>query len=318
MSEGRTLERAAVEAWRSLAGTHADPARIEVLKRGRDGTAVHRLVLPGGTRSSVIAKRAPETTAAVERIVYEQILPGLPVPTLRYHGSVKEAEGGFRWLFLEDARGEKYRRERQSHRAAAARWLGVLHRSLANVPVVPPLPDRRATHYRRLLRSGRDALQLRLAAPELKPEGQAVLEAVLEHCDRLAARWCELETVCEGVPDTLVHGDFIDHNVHVRAAPSGPVFLPFDWEKAGWGVPAEDLSSVDGDAYWATVRDAPGGLARDPIRRLASVGRIFRCLVFLDWVMHAHAFDGLDQEIEQIELCRSWLDPLMEGAEWMR
>ena len=266
MRGGRTLERAAVEAWCSLAGTRADPARIEILKRGRDGTAVHRLVLPGGARSSVIAKRAPEATAAVERIVYEQLLPGLPVPTLRYFGSVQEAEGGFRWLFLEDARGGKYRRERQSHRAAAARWLGVLHRSLPKVPAVQPLPDRRAPHYRRLLRSVRDALLLRLAAPALKPEGRAVLEAVLGHCDRLAARWSELERVCEGIPDTLVHGDFIDNNVHVREEPSGLVFLPFDWEKAGWGVPAEDLSSVDGDVYWVTVRDGPPGLERTPRR----------------------------------------------------
>ncbi len=318
MRSGRTLERAAVEAWRSLAGTRADPARIEILKRSRDGTAVHRLVLPGEARPSVIAKRAPEATAVVERIVYEQLLPGLPVPTLRYFGSVQEAEGGFSWLFLEDARGGKYRRELPSHRAAAARWLGVLHRSLPKLPAVQPLPDRRPSHYRRLLRSGRDALLLRLAAPALTPEGQAVLEAVLAHCDRLESRWSELERVCEGIPDTLVHGDFIDNNVHVRATPSGLVFLPFDWEKAGWGVPAEDLSSVDGHAYWASVRDGPAGLAREPIRRLASAGRIFRCLVFLDWVLYARAFDGLDQEIEQVEICRSWLDPLLEGAEWTR
>jgi hypothetical protein len=332
-----SLERAAVEAWRSLAGTRADPVRIEVLKHGRDGTAVQRLVLPGSARPSVIAKRALEATAAVERIVYEQLLPGLPVPTLRYHGSVQEPTGGFRWLFLEDARGGKYRRERRSHRVAAARWLATLHRSLAKVPAVPPLPDRRAPHYRRLLRSVSDALRLRLAAPALGAlaapalgaDGRAVLEAVLGHCDRLAARWRELEAACEGVPDTLVHGDFIDNNVRVRAGPSGLVFLPFDWEKAGWGIPAEDLSDVDGDAYRVAVRDEPSGLERAALRRLASAGRIFRCLVFLDWVVSDRfleagvaeaaagpASDRRVREIEQIALCRSWLDALMEEAAW--
>jgi hypothetical protein len=141
-----------------------------------------------------------------------------------------------------------------------------------------------------------------------------VLEAVVGHCDRLAARWSELERVCEGVPDTLVHGDFIDNNVHVREEPTGLVFLPFDWEKAGWGVPAEDLSSVDGEAYRVVAGHDLSG--RDPIRRLASVGRIFRCLVFLDWVVSGRAFERLDQEIEQIEVCGSWLDPLMEEAAW--
>jgi aminoglycoside phosphotransferase (APT) family kinase protein len=315
MSE-RAQPCAALEAWRSLAGTRADPLRIEVVKQGRDGTAVHRLVLRGGAKCSVIAKRAREETAAVERTVYEEILPGLPVPTLGYHGSVEDPEGAFRWLFLEDARGGRYRRERPSHRAAAARWLAVLHRSLATAAGTPSLPARSPAHYRRLLGSVREALQHRLDAPELETEGYPVLEAVIGHCDGLASRWGELESACAGAPDTLVHGDFIDHNVHVRRAPSGLVFLPFDWEKAGWGVPAEDLSSVDGDAYWDGVKAAPGALAREPIRRLAGAGRIFRCLVFLDWVVHAGACDGLGQEIEQIALCRSWLDPLLGESPW--
>jgi aminoglycoside phosphotransferase (APT) family kinase protein len=316
MSRETALERAAREAWRSLAGGRADPARIELLKRGPRGTAVHRLVFPRAAGPAVIAKRAPLATAEVERIVYERLLHDLPVPTLRYHGSVQDAEAGFRWLFVEEARGSKYRREWRSHRVAAARWLATLHRSLAGIPAVPELPDRRAGHYRRLLRSVREALDRRLGDPALAPDGKAVLEAVLGHCDRLAERWSELEAACEGAPLTLVHGDFVDHNVHVRREASGLVFLPFDWEKAGWGVPAEDISSVDGDAYRDAMGNGASRLEPGAIGRLASAGRIFRCLVFLDWVVFGGAFARLDLEIEPIGLCRSWLDALVEEAAW--
>jgi len=306
--------RAAILAWRSLGGGRAEPDRIDVLKQDRAGTTVCRLQL--GEDSSVIAKRSPHATAAVERTVYEEILPELPVPSPRYHGAAEEAEGGFCWLFLEEATGTRYRPGRESHRVAAARWLGALHRSSARMQKIPSLPARSPEHYRELLGSGRDALRLRLDDAAASPGARAVLEDVLGQLERLSVRWSELERACEGAPDTLVHGDFIDHNAHVRDGPSGLVFLPFDWEKAGWGVPAEDLSSVDLDAYRATVGDRLPRLERDALRRLASAGRIFRCLVFLDWATSGRSLDGVDQEVEQIELCRSWLDPLMQRGAW--
>jgi aminoglycoside phosphotransferase (APT) family kinase protein len=307
-------ERAAVLAWRSLAGGRAEPDRIDVLKRDRAGTLVCRL--QSGGDPPVIAKRSPRESAAIERTVYEEILAELPVASPRYHGAAEEPESGFCWLFLEEASGRRYRPERESHRAAAARWLGALHRSSARLQRVPALPARSPEHYRELLRRGNAALGLRLDDAEPRSGARAVIEAVLGQLERLAARWSELERACDGAPQTLVHGDFVDHNARVREAPSGLAFLAFDWEKAGWGVPAEDLASVDLDAYRAAVGDRLPRLERGALRRLASAGRIFRCLVFLDWATSGRSLDGVDQEVEQIELCRSWLDPLMQRGAW--
>jgi aminoglycoside phosphotransferase (APT) family kinase protein len=307
-------EHAALLAWRSLAGGRAEPDRIDVLKRDRAGTLVCRL--QSGGDPPVIAKRSPRESAAIERNVYEEILAELPVASPRYHGAAEEPESGFCWLFLEEVSGRRYHPERESHRAAAARWLGALHRSSARLQGVPALPARSPEHYWELLRRGSAALGRRLDDAEPRSGGRAVIEAVLGQLERLAARWSELERACDGAPQTLVHGDFVDHNARVQEAPSGLVFLAFDWEKAGWGVPAEDLASVDLAAYRAAVGDRLPRLEPDALRRLASAGRIFRCLVFLDWATSGRSLDRVDQETEQIGLCGAWLDPLLQRGAW--
>jgi hypothetical protein len=316
MMPGESLEHAATRAWCALRGGSAQPGGIEVLKQEESGAAVYRLQGAGDASSPVIAKRSPRATAAIERLVYEQILSELPLRVPHYYGAAEEPDGAFCWLFLEDVTGKRYRPDREAHRLGAARWLGALHSSVGSPPAAEQLPGRRPQHYLELLRSGRDALRLQLSSRAPEPGDAAVLEDVLRHCDRLSERWSELEHACEGIPDTLVHGDFITHNVYVRSEPSGLVFLPFDWEKSGWGVPAEDISSVDLDAYRECVRDCWPGLDRDALRRLASAGRIFRCLVFLDWATPGLAGEHAEQAVDDIELCRSWLDRLMEGAAW--
>lgn len=308
------LETAAREAWRALFGGPSDPSRIELLKRSRDGTAVYRLHGTAPAVPPVIAKRAPQATARVERTVYERMLSGLPGPSLVFHGAVDEPENGFCWLLLEEASGQKYRRELRSHRAAAAHWLRTLHASLVGLEPIHPLPARRPPHYLELLRSARAALASRLRTA--RPGGNRVFGTVLGQCEQLMAHWEGLEAACAPAHDTLVHGDFIDNNVRIRSDPSGLVVLPFDWEKAGWGVPAEDLSSVDLDAYCESSGGISCALDRAALGRLAAAGSIFRCIVFLDWATSGRDLDRPEQELEQIELCVSWLDTLMEKAEW--
>jgi hypothetical protein len=58
----------------------------------------------------------------------------------------------------------------------------------------------------------------------------------------------------EGIPSTLVHGDFSPKNVHIRAGNASVDVLPLDWETAGWGVPARDLSDVPIELYCAAVQ----------------------------------------------------------------
>jgi len=119
--------RAAADAWKSVAGDRPEAERIEVLKEEPLRTAVYRLHLQGGRERTVIAKRSRHDTARVERTIYEQILPELPIRLLRYYGSVSEPSNGFCWLFIEEARGRRYRPKCEEHRRAAARWLADAH-----------------------------------------------------------------------------------------------------------------------------------------------------------------------------------------------
>jgi hypothetical protein len=286
------------------------------LKEESPGTAVYRLHLRSDTQPPVIAKRAPRDTAVIERTVYERILPELPLRVLRYHGSVVEASSGFIWLFLEEARGTRYRPRRESHRTAAARWLATLHTRLGEPRAARLLPARDPEHYRGLLRSHLASMVPQMGSPDLGADDRAAFHAVIAHCEWLATRWEELEQVCHGVPDTLVHGDFINHNVFVGREPSGLVFLPFDWEKAGWGTPAEDLASVDIETYWTAVRSERPDLELAALRKLVGVGRIFRCLVFLDWAIPRLGRPDGSDAVNDIRLCKSWLDQLLARTAW--
>src|SRR5207247_1878967 len=89
------------------------------------GSSYKFLVGPGGAVS--IAKRCPAATAKVERMIYEEFLARVPVPSLHCHGFLEEPDSELCWLFLEEAPGVMYSPQRGDHRALAARWLGTVH-----------------------------------------------------------------------------------------------------------------------------------------------------------------------------------------------
>jgi Ser/Thr protein kinase RdoA (MazF antagonist) len=297
-----------------VAGDRPEAERIEVLKEEPLRTAVYRLHLQGGRERTVIAKRSRHDTARVERTIYEQILPELPIRLLRYYGSVSEPSNGFCWLFIEEARGRRYRPKCEEHRRAAARWLAALHGRMGEPTAARSLPARDPDHYRSLLGSQREGLLRRVSDSGLRPDDRTEIAALVAHCDQLDVRWSEIDRTCRSVPATLVHGDFVNHNVFVRSESSGLVLLPFDWEKAGWGTPAEDLSSVDVETYWRALYGGRSGPDLASLRRLARVGRVLRCLVFLDWAIPRLAEPGDDTALDDIRLCRSWLDQLLGPA----
>src|SRR5881296_3926597 len=106
----RLAEHRAVRAWAALDPDRVVPESIEVLKfkRLESKSAVYRLngVAPDG--SAIVAKLCLAVTATVERIIYEEFLPRLPLPALRYYGHVQGPGGESCWLFLEDAGGLEY------------------------------------------------------------------------------------------------------------------------------------------------------------------------------------------------------------------
>ncbi len=143
-----------------------------------------------------------------------------------------------------------------------------------------------------------------------------MLESVLAQCERLSARWDQLASACEGIPQTLVHGDFIQKNVRIRYVQDEIIMLPYDWEKAGWGIPAEDISRVDLPTYWSTIQGYWSGLNIETIRRQTNVGKVFRCLVFLDWIAPRLAIESVEQPMININRCKTWLTDLIREAEW--
>src|SRR5437773_7163330 len=131
-------------------------------------------------------------------------------------------------------------------RASAGRGMATIHTSLAQLGLTNGLPDRGASHYLALLRTSRSAALQHLDNPALPADDVVILQALASYCDVLEAHWSELQEICDCMPPSLVHGDFVIKNVRVRATFSGLVLLPFDWEFAGWGVPATDLAQFVG------------------------------------------------------------------------
>jgi hypothetical protein len=226
----------AVRAWNDLVPSRVDPAWIEILQDGKN--PVYRLEGVGTQGGSVIAKRCPLTT--VERKIYEELLPRLPVTGLHYYGFTAE-DDQFGWLFLEDAGSAKYSALLEEHRALAAQWLGLMHTSAAQVATEDRLPDRGPGHYLEHLQSGAKILR-NIANPKLTTDDLRVLESIVSKCEFLESRWRQVEELCAGFPQTLVHGDFTAKNLRVQTGRAGVALLPFDWEMAGWGVPAADLA----------------------------------------------------------------------------
>src|SRR5213594_3079705 len=137
----RLADHRAVQAWQQIGAKRFEPESIEILKRKRK-TAVYRLDGADAHGPAIIAKRCRATTALVERLIYEELLARLPLPSLRCHGFVAEPDGQYCWLFLEDAGRRKYSPANQKHRVLAGQWLGTVHRAALSPAVRALLPDR--------------------------------------------------------------------------------------------------------------------------------------------------------------------------------
>jgi hypothetical protein len=251
--------------------------------------------------------------------VYADVLPNLPLSSVRYYGSSPDADSEFRWLFLEDVSEDpEYRPQLEEHRSAAARWLGIMNSEAASLSAARHLPDRGPDHYRRLLESVLPALRTMVSQPALERTERGLLGATLRHCESLARYWDRLARACDLVPSTLVHGDFITKNVRVRREAGGLALLPFDWEKAGWGTPAEDISRVDLSTYRDVVRESWPHVGLSDLERVATVGTVFRCLVYLEWLTSELSEGPTGKAIAQVKRCEAWLADLVREAAWER
>jgi hypothetical protein len=321
------LEAPPPPVWGRLPPGLAEPQAIERLKgKGENARKrAYRLAGAGPDGSAVIAKRCRRAEALIEQTIYEEVLPRLPLPGLRYYGSVEEPDGPFAWLFLEDAGGEAYSASLQEHRELAGRWLGLFHTSAARVAAAARLPDRGPAHYLEQGRSARERIRGNLANPALNGEDRAALKALLSRCEALEACWGRVESSCARMPRTLVHGDFAGKNLRIRSGGAGPVLLAFDWAEAGWGVPAIDLTqaplpapgfaaSPDLAIYEEVVREHWPGCGPTTVRQWADVATLFRVLGAVNWDAAKLKHEWAHESMEKMRFYRDVLDRVVQAA----
>lgn len=309
------LEHPAAQAWRATEPERIVPKAIAVLKKWtrHQKSGVYRLAGVGPGGSAVVAKRCPLRTAAVEQPIYEAFLPQLPLPTLGYFGSVEDPDGQSRWLFMEDASGDLYSPQNREHCALAARWLAAIHNASRGNDWKTRLPDRGPDWYLQLLRSFRAKVREHLANPDLSREGALVFQTVIEQCDVLEAHWREIGQICDQVPRTLVHGDFVVKNLRVRNSAAGSALLVFDWEFACWGVPGADLAQHTGDmaspdfaVYLACQESPPMIKDETQAQRLAACGKFFRLLDEMAWTSMSLRFGRPESLINPVNNLRAY------------
>jgi hypothetical protein len=274
-TEAAALMHVAARLW-TCQSLGSAPSRVTLLKRPNRKSSVVRLHGAGPGGRNVIAKCCPTELAERERMVYEAVLRPLPIESLRLYGVVDDVDA-CSWLFIEDAGDIPWVPELQRHRELAARWLASVHIGAAGVSASVDLPARGSAYYRSLLESARHVLAISLANDAVAADGREVLESLSSSCARLDAGWREVEELERHFPRTLTLPGLGRKNSRIREAADGMCFLAYDFESAGWGLPAADLSQVDLATYGRLV----GGVwefACDDLELLASLGKGLRSI----------------------------------------
>ena len=327
----RLLAHPAVRAWRELGPDRLDPVRVLPGRKHRaslQSLPLYRLEGVGDEGRPVIAKWCSAEGGRAERVMYEDVLPEIPLDAPRYYGSVDDASGGF-WLFLNFVEGEKYLRLDPLHRALAARWLALLHTSPVSAAVRARLPDEGPARRLVNLREARDRILRNRANLALDADEVGFLERLVARLDELEGIWGRLEEACKGLPPAIVHGDFKGKNLRIRSGRDGPALVAFDWGESAFGVPAVDLaqSSVpasalcalpDLETYESVVRSRNPQVERGTIQRVAQCGTIFRAVTAIHW-----AACGLETEwpavaIEEMRLVDADLANVLGATGWGR
>ena len=323
------LEHPAVKAWAKLQPERVEPSAIERLQKKKKGV-VYRLkgVGPGG--SDIVAKWSSPERLLKERIIYEEVLPALPVSTVRYYGFIEEPDDRCCWLFLESADGEEYSPLVNDHRTLAAQWLSLLHTSAAHIATAARLPDRGPGHYLEQLRQGGETIQRNLTNPALTAETRAMLETVVRQLEVVASRWGQVEELCECAPRTLMHGDFAPKNMRVRTGRAGLSLLPFDWGSVGRGVAAADLaqSGMEPNGYWnywanpdlaaycSVARESWPRLDIQDVKQLAIIGKIFRSLICINLEAPSFAMEWVENAARDMRLYQAAMADAIQAAGW--
>lgn len=279
LTEG-VSEHPAVRAWAAATSQTTEPECILVFREKRS-TAIYQFPALGVGGTGVFAKRSRAARVAVEQVVYRAILPELPLNTPRYYGSVVNEQHG--WIFVEDVGSDRYRQNEPEHRAVAARWLATMHTRAAAIPASQSLPAAGPSRYLQQLHSARERILHSLRSWSFDQSEVEILDATLSYCDAIEERWGRVEAICREVPSTLVHCDFRPKNAFMKRDANGLSLWPIDWEMAGFGLPAADLTRIDLLTYWSTIQADWPHVTLETVKCLASAGHVLQWVAAIDW-----------------------------------
>lgn len=311
-------EHPAWGAWAQIQSGATVPTFIEVLKPETRKSAVYRLHGVTGAAEAIIAKRQAVGDLAQEARLYSEVLPRLPVSTLECHGYLENLEG-YSWLFLEDAGEVWYSPEDSTHCALVVEWMARFH--TASSTPIPWLRYCGSDFFRGVLKASRLQLLIDVKHPALTAEDLDVFGAMHRHLDRIDASWDDVERACAGMPQTLVHGDFVPKNVRIRGAGTRAHAIVFDWETAGTGPPAADIALLpDLEAsrrtYFELVCEAWSDLAWSDINRMDRVGQLFRLLHAIKWQSRSFSYAWVERAVRNLDVYEQALGALIRDG-WL-
>ena len=315
-TENELRAHPAVCAWNQIADSNSFPRRISALNRsGRGKAQVYRLAGIGPSGEDICAKRSNFKNLEIERAIYQDVLPQLPLTAVTCYGLCRDKDPRRGWLFVEDAGDKKYESGTREQKIAFTEWLAHLHGLAARLPA-GRFADRGPKHYFKALQLAREQLKHSISNPALGPDDVAVLGDLLEQGGAIERRWDEVETFCSTLAGTLVHGDLMPKNVRVRPGASGIAILVLDWEMAGWAVPAADLERADLAVYGSVVNALGMRIAHRDIEMLAVYGKLFRLIASVEWDSQWLKTKVVEQSMFNLRVYREQLGRLLDGEGW--
>jgi hypothetical protein len=233
----------------------ADPGRrVAVARQTRLRAGVHRLQITGAVRESIVVKRVRNWKSRLEQLLIDRWLPearldGLGPPRLAV---LAEPDGRYVWHVYDDLGPwglDRVDVDESSIKAAMSR-VADLHARFAGHAMLPvprfAAGDLGAYFYSTSLRdAARSVSRLRPPALALSTDEQHIRDGLLEHLHVLLDDEPERVRMIEQAagPETLLHGDLTRANVFAPPAANGWTVRLIDWDHAGVGPAAFDLTT---------------------------------------------------------------------------
>jgi len=307
-------EHPAVQAWWRNYSLCELPSQITILKKSRQST-VYRLhdIGPDGT---VIAKLCEAEPGRRETVLYRDVFPKISAATPAFLGFEEDPERKTWWMFIEDG-GDETCTPCERDRELAVRWLAALHTSsyLLDLTFLPDVGPN--FHLNFHLYAGRERIIDNLKNAAFSTEDRAVLKQIISDLEDVIGRWDQVTQFCATMPKTLVHGDFARKNIRIKWRDGKPAFLTFDWEDAGYGVPAVDMADCPNvHAYWVFVQEIWPHLHESELQQLLLCGRMFGVLAALRWKSSDLAFEWSHREIDTMREHKSELNKITAALGW--